>query len=107
RAQMEIHCFFAGWALMLLYPLLRGIGNSWREGALLLAITYLALPLLSILTVQRNVLSYRFPADTTLMAVDLALLLSAASFFLLWRFTLRRENKAKPQSDASQELTCR
>lgn len=112
RAQMEIHCFFAGWALMLLYPLLRGISNSWREGALLLALAYLVLPLLSILTVQRNILSYHFPADTTLLAVDLALLLSAAGFFLLWRFTLRRAAQAKQhltkdEGDTAQELVCR
>ncbi|HEX5791899.1 MAG TPA: PepSY-associated TM helix domain-containing protein, partial [Rheinheimera sp.] len=107
RAEMEIHCFFAGWALMLLYPLLRGISNSWRDGALLLALAYLVLPLLSILTVQRNLLSYRFPADMTLLAVDLALLLSAAGFFLLWHFSLRRAAQAKHEGDTAQELACR
>lgn len=107
RAEMEIHCFFAGWAFMLLYPLLRGIGNSWRDGALLIAVAYLVLPLLSIVTVQRNILSYRFPGDMTLLAVDLALLLSAAGFFLLWCFTLRRKAKAVLQDNTSQELLCR
>ena len=83
-----------------------------RLGALLLALAYLVLPLLSILTVQRNLLSYRFPADTTLLAVDLALLLCAAGFFLLWRFTLRRAARAKQhltkdEGDTAQELVCR
>ncbi|MDR6982022.1 putative iron-regulated membrane protein [Rheinheimera pacifica] len=107
RAEMEIHCFFAGWALMLLYPLLRGISNSWREGALLTALAYLGLPLLSVLTVQRNILSYRFPADTTLLAVDVMLLLSAGGFFLLWRFTARRKAAAEQRSKTAQELACR
>ncbi|WP_218573512.1 PepSY-associated TM helix domain-containing protein [Rheinheimera lutimaris] len=107
RAEMEIHCFFAGWAFMLLYPLLRGISNSWREGAMLTALAYLLLPLLSVLTVPRNILSYRFPADTTLLAVDLMLLLSAGGFFLLWRFTVRRKAAAKQHRDTAQELVCR
>ena len=37
----------------------------------------------------------------------LALLLSAAGFFLLWRFTRRRAVLAKQKTDSAQELACR
>jgi hypothetical protein len=83
RADIEIHCFFSGWILTLLYSVFRGIQNSWQELSILDGGLFLALPLLSIFTTQRHLLSYQIEQDLTLLLIDLFFIIVGVMFIFI------------------------
>ena len=92
RAELEIACFFFGWLLMVCYPLIRGAGKTWRDGALLNAFAYLSLPIVSFITVDRHLLNYQYPRDWPLLGMDISFILTAVAFLALTGYLFRRGN---------------
>lgn len=90
RADIEIHCFFAGWLLSLLYPVFRGVQHSWRELSLLAGGLFLSLPLLSFFTTQRHLFNYQIKEDLTLLFIDLFLIMTGMIFLFI---ALKLKNK--------------
>ncbi|MGP4933569.1 MULTISPECIES: PepSY-associated TM helix domain-containing protein [Pseudoalteromonas] len=83
RADIEIHCFFAGWIFTLLYSAVRGIKNSWRELSILAGGLFLTLPLLSVFTTHRHLLNYQIELDLTLLLIDLFFIIAGAIFIFI------------------------
>lgn len=99
RAELEIAWFFFGWLLMVCYPLLRGARKTWRDGALLNAVAYLSLPIVSFITVDRHLLNYQYPRDWPLFGMDISFILTAASFLGLTWYLFRKWNSKETQND--------
>lgn len=83
RADVETRCFFAGWLFSLLYPIFRGVRNSWRELSLFTGGLFLALPFLSFFTTQRHLLSYQIKQDLTLLLIGLFFIITGTVFIFI------------------------
>ncbi len=90
RGDMEVQVFFAVWGLALLYALLRTWQQGWRELMTVLALAYLSLPLVSVLTVPEAALPSTLRngqwvlagLELTVLGLGLLFLLTA---WRLWR----------------------
>ncbi|WP_040502267.1 PepSY-associated TM helix domain-containing protein [Idiomarina xiamenensis] len=93
RADWEVHSFFIAWLASVLLPLFVGVKRTWRYGALANAVLYLALPLISLLTLERHLFSYQYPRDWPLLGMDMMLLVSGLLFVLMHRGISRKQSK--------------
>lgn len=93
RSEAEIFCFFCAWLILLVYPLVRGVNRTWLEGSYIAALSFITLPLLSMLSVKRNLLTYQYPRDNTLLAIDITLLFTGTIFLLCARYINIQSNK--------------
>ncbi|QJR82781.1 PepSY domain-containing protein [Alteromonas pelagimontana] len=89
RSDMEIHCFFAAWAFMLVYGLIRSKSRIWLEGAVITACAFFLLPIISVFTVDRHIGTYTIGPDNTLLYMDLAILFTAIGFSVMARYIYR------------------
>ena len=94
RAQSEIDVFFAGWFIVLVMSLLTGEHRRWRYSAMLNAVTFLLLPLLSVVTVAKHIGTYQFPEDSILLVMDICLLVTGCLFLLQWKILNRKHHQA-------------
>ena len=92
RANIEVHCFFAGWIFTLIYSLFRGGEKSWRELSIFAGGLFLSLPLLSFFTTSRHLFNYQIKQDLTLLSIDLFFILTGAMFIFI---ALRLKNHGK------------
>lgn len=83
RAEVEIHLFFCGWALMFIFGLCRQASMQWRDGAFITATSFGLLPLVSLITVNKHIGTYTLPADTSMLSIDIALIVSSLFFYLI------------------------
>jgi uncharacterized iron-regulated membrane protein len=90
RPEWEIHGFFAGWLLMLLFSLLRNPKLLWRDGLRLLAAVYLLLPLWGFFSSDRHLGYSLWHADWVFAGFDLAFLLTGLCCMQTARVLQRR-----------------
>lgn len=74
RAAAEINVFFLCWLLMLVYSLVRPAKRLWYEGLLLLAVAFLLLPLVDVLTTQQHLTLRLAQGEWLFVVMDLSLL---------------------------------
>ena len=94
RAQSEIDVFFAGWLIVLVMSLLTGEHRRWRYSAMLNAVTFMLLPLLSMITVTKHIGTYQLPEDSILLVMDICLLVTGCLFLLQWKILNRKHHQA-------------
>ncbi|QUM84074.1 PepSY domain-containing protein [Moritella sp. 28] len=57
RAEWEVHCMFATWAITFIYAAYRPITHSWKELSWVAAIAFSLVPIINALTTQHNIFS--------------------------------------------------
>lgn len=103
RADWEIRLFFAGWALMLAYALLRP-RHIWRDGCRLLALGFFAVPVLNLFTTQRHLFYSLRHGDWVMAGFDLSCLAAAGLAFLCAHYTkIAPVSARKVQNTPAQE----
>lgn len=90
RAEWEIHYFFIVWLVAFIYPLLRGVKQSWQELSFITGLSYLALPVVSIFSTSRNIIHYQYDRDATLLFMDLLLFFTGGLFIYIARVVKRK-----------------
>ncbi len=90
RSDMEVSAFFWVWGLTLIYALLRPWQQAWRELMMLLALVYLALPVVSGVTLPESALPTTLRnGQWVLASVELTVfgfgLFFAMAAYRLWR----------------------
>ncbi|MGO2012380.1 PepSY-associated TM helix domain-containing protein [Pseudoalteromonas undina] len=100
RANMEVHCFFFGWLLTVLYALFRGVKRSWKELTLYAGALFLLLPVFSLITSPRHLLNYEIQHDLTLLIIEVLFILVGIMFTYV-----SSKIKKYPQGHSLKELT--
>ncbi len=103
RPEWEIHCFFAGWLLMLLFSLLRSPAKVWLDGLRILAVAYLLLPILNLLTSGRHLGYSLWHADWVFAGTDLAFLVTGLGCWQTARVLQRRDMQKKLSSNTTNQ----
>ncbi|WP_337303157.1 PepSY-associated TM helix domain-containing protein [Sphingomonas sp. MMO-176] len=86
RADLEVQAMFWTWGVVALAQLVRPARRAWREGFLLAAIAYAAVPLTNTLTTARGLPRSLVEGDMAFAAFDIAMLAIASLFALAaWR----------------------
>jgi uncharacterized iron-regulated membrane protein len=97
RPEWEIHGFFAGWLLMLLFSLLRNPKLLWRDGLRLLAAVYLLLPLWNFFSSDRHLGYSLWHTDWVFAGIDLVFLVTGLCCLQTAR-VLQRRRETRSQS---------
>lgn len=80
RADGEVHSLFIAWAVMLLWANLRPVRRAWVEGLTVTAALFALVPLVSAVSVPRNLVTGLLTGDWLFVAFDLTMLALAATF---------------------------
>lgn len=111
RADWELHLLFISWLATLLFASRRPIRCCWIELSALAAVSYLALPLLNLLTSDKHLIWSLSQQDWALAGIDLALLITGGLFALMamqlrrhWTVTGPKRRATTAPSASNQEV---
>ena len=80
RGNWEANVMFISWALLLSYPAFRPANKAWSEQLQLATLTYMALPLVNILTTDKHLINSLMQQDWGLAAFDLTFMVIGGCF---------------------------
>lgn len=95
RANMEIHCFFAGWLLAIIYSVCRGRKRSWKELTRYAGGLFLLLPIFSLFTSPRHLLNYQIEQDLTLLIIEI-LFIFVGILFIFFSLKINKYSHVQP-----------
>lgn len=108
RAEVEIGWFFAAWGFTYIYAAVRPNLRAWLETLAAAAVAFAAVPLVSALTTERNLVATLLNGEWTRAGVDLTLIAAAAAFAFAARKVAgkadaapSRPHRAREQAHAS------